>query len=76
MISSLQGTRLSPGQRRRLEQQRLLKPAFLNPVLSQQVDAVLAELEQRKKDSVVPEKIWTHDSESHGTVSVAEWMFS
>ncbi|KPX49170.1 hypothetical protein ALO68_200102 [Pseudomonas syringae pv. helianthi] len=70
-----QGTQLSPGQRRMLEQQRHVRD-FMNPVLTQQVAETLALIEVRKEQGVKPEKIWFQDRESswQGTISVAEWM--
>ncbi|OSN67632.1 hypothetical protein BV349_01637 [Pseudomonas syringae pv. actinidiae] len=70
-----QGTQLSPGQRRMLEQQRHVKQ-FMNPVLTQQVAETLAVIEVRKEQGTKPERIWFVDRESswQGTISVAEWM--
>lgn len=74
MIVSFQGTRLSAGQRRTLENQERCKAAFLNPVLQASVEETLKKVEQRKEQGVKPEKLWTLDYQSEGTVSVAEWM--
>ncbi|MED7670972.1 hypothetical protein GXB78_27595 [Pseudomonas moraviensis subsp. stanleyae] len=74
MIVSFQGTRLSAGQRRTLENQERCKSAFLNPVLQASVEETLKKVEQRKEQGVKPEKLWTLDYQSEGTVSVAEWM--
>jgi hypothetical protein len=74
MIVSFQGTRLSAGQRRTLENQERCKAAFLNPVLQMSVDETLKKVDQLKEQGVKPEKLWTPDYQSKGTVSVAEWM--
>lgn len=74
MIVSLQGSQLSPGQRRNLALQQQVKGAFLNPVLAESVEATLKAMEVRKEQGVKPERIWFKDSEVFGTVSVAEWM--
>lgn len=71
---SFQGTRLSAGQRRTLENQERCKAAFLNPVLQMSVDETLKKVDQLKEQGVKPEKLWTPDYQSIGTVSVAEWM--
>lgn len=71
---SFQGTRLSAGQRRTLENQERCKAAFLNPVLQMSVDETLKKVDQLKEQGVKPEKLWTPDYQSKGTVSVAEWM--
>ncbi|KPZ27800.1 hypothetical protein [Pseudomonas coronafaciens] len=73
MITSLQGTQLSPGQRRMLEQQRHVKQ-FMNPVLTQQVAETLAVIEVRKEQGAKPERIWFIDRQEKGTPSMAEWM--
>lgn len=69
------GTQLSPGQRRMLEQQRHIK-SFMSPVLEQQVVQILAVLDVRKEQGAKPEKQWFESREDSwtGTVSVAEWM--
>ena len=71
---SFQGTRLSAGQRRTLENQERCKAAFLNPVLQMSVEETLKKVDQLKEQGVKPEKLWTPDYQSKGTVSVAEWM--
>ncbi|WP_238214275.1 hypothetical protein [Pseudomonas sp. PAGU 2196] len=70
---SFQGAQLSPGQRRRLEQQRQVQ-AFLSPVLAEQVSQTLAVLDIRKEQGAKAEKVWTLASETRGTPSIAEWM--
>lgn len=72
---SFQGSQLSLGQRRMLEQQRHVK-SFMNPVLTQQVAETLLTMEVRKEQGAKPERIWFVDRESSwtGTISVAEWM--
>lgn len=72
---SFQGSQLSPGQRRMLEQQRHVN-SFMNPVLTQQVAETLLTMEVRKEQGAKPELIWFVDRESSwtGTISVAEWM--
>lgn len=71
---SSQGTSLSAGQRRTLEFQERCKAAFLNPVLTMSVEETLKKVDQLKEQGVKPEKMWSIDYQSHGTVSVAEWM--
>jgi len=72
--ASFQGTKLSAGQRRTLENQERCKAAFLNPVLQQSVEDTLKKVDQLKEQGVKPERMWTLDYQSSGTVSVAEWM--
>jgi len=73
-IVSFQGTRLTAGQRRTLENQERCKAAFLNPVLQMSVEETLKKVDQLKEQGAKPEKLWTVDYQSQGTVSVAEWM--
>ena len=70
---SFQGTQLSPGQQRRLEQQRQVQ-AFMNPVLADQVAQTIQVLEARKEQGAKPEKQYFLVSESRGTTCIAEWM--
>lgn len=70
---SFQGTQLTSGQKLRLQQQQHIK-AFMNPVLADQVAVTLAVIELRKEQGTKPEQIWFKDSESHGTISMAEYM--
>ena len=70
---SFQGTQLTAGQKLRLQQQQHVK-AFMNPVLADQVATTLAVIELRKEQGAKPEQIWFKDYESHGTVSMAEYM--
>jgi len=70
---SFQGTQLTSGQKLRLQQQQHVK-AFMNPVLADQIAVTLAVIELRKEQGVKPEQIWFFDYESHGTVSMAEFM--
>lgn len=70
---SFQGAQLSPGQRRRLEQQRQVQ-AFMTPVLAEQVAQTIEVLEIRKEQGAKPEKQWFLVSDTHGTISIAEWM--
>lgn len=74
MIHSHQGTKISTGQRQQLAFRERCKAAFLNPVLQASVEETIKLVEQRKEQGVKPERIWTRDFESTGTVSVAEWM--
>jgi hypothetical protein len=74
MIVSHQGTSLSPGQLRNLAFQNRCKAAFLNPILADSVEKTLVVLEERKQAGVKPEQVWFFDYETHGTVSVADWM--
>jgi len=71
---SFQGGQLTPGQRRNLEFQQRLKPAFLNPVLCQQVQETLKAVEVRKEQGIKPERVWFPEPQQTGTVSIAEWM--
>lgn len=73
-IVSFQGTRLTAGQRRTLENQERCKAAFLNPVLQTSVEETLKKVDQLKEQGAKPEKLCTVDYQSQGTVSVAEWM--
>lgn len=74
MIVSHQGTRITAGQRQQLAFRERCKAAFLSPVLKQTVDETLKAVEQRKEQGVKPEQIWFFDSQSSGTLCVAEWM--
>lgn len=74
MIVSFQGARLSPGQCRQLEFQRKSRPAFLNPVLADQVMETLKAVEVRKELVVKPERVWFTVRQEAGTFSIAEWM--
>jgi len=38
------------------------------------VEETLKKVDQLKEQGVKPEKMWSIDYQSHGTVSVAEWM--
>ncbi|QLG93145.1 hypothetical protein HZF02_14750 [Pseudomonas yamanorum] len=71
---SFQGGQLTPGQRRSFEFQQRLKPAFMNPVLAQQVEQTLKAVEARKEQGVKPERIWVVERQETGTTCVAEWM--
>ena len=70
---SFQGAQLSPGQRRRLEQQRQVQ-AFMSPVLAEQVAQTIEVLEVRKEQGAKPEKQWFLVSETRGTTCIAEYM--
>ena len=70
---SFQGIQLSPGQQRRLEQQRHVQ-AFMSPVLAEQVAKTIESLDIRKEQGAKPEKQWFLVSESRGTTCIAEWM--
>lgn len=70
---SFQGAQLSPGQQRRLEQQRQVQ-AFMNPVLAEQVAKTIEVLEIRKEQGAKAEKQWFLVSDTRGTPSFAEWM--
>ncbi|MFP3403594.1 hypothetical protein SB757_03075 [Pseudomonas sp. SIMBA_065] len=70
---SFQGTQLSPGQQRRLEEQRQVQ-AFMNPVLAEQVSQTIKTLDARKEQGAKPEKQWFLVSDTRGTPSFAEWM--
>jgi len=70
---SFQGVQLSKGQRQRLEAEKHVK-SFLNPVLQQQVEATIKELQVRKEQGQKPEQIWFPDYQLKGTPSIAEFM--
>lgn len=70
---SFQGTQLSPGQQRRLDQQRQVQ-AFMNPVLAEQVAETIKVLDQRKEQGAKPDRQWFLVSDTRGTPSFAEWM--
>lgn len=70
---SFQGVQLSKGQRQRLEAEKHVK-SFLNPVLQQQVQQTLKELEVRKVEGAKPERVWFLESQSFGTPSFAEYL--
>ncbi|WP_026020437.1 hypothetical protein [Pseudomonas putida] len=70
---SFQGAQLSPGQQRRLEQQRQVQ-AFMSPVLAEQVAQTIQVLDARKEQGAKPEKQWFLVSETRGTTCIAEWM--
>ena len=70
---SFQGTQLSPGQQRRLEQQRQVQ-AFMNPVLAEQVAQTIKVIDERKEQGAKPERQWFPVSDTRGTPSFAEWM--
>ena len=74
MITSLQGSRISSGQRKQLDFQNRCKAAFLNPVLADSVAATIKIMDERKEQGVKPEKIWFPERQETGTCSVAEWM--
>ena len=72
---SFQGSRLTSGQRLRLQQQAHVR-SFMHPVLAESVAKTVKELEARKEQGDKPEKIWFLDRSSswQGTISIAEWM--
>lgn len=70
---SFQGTQLSPGQQRRLDQQRQVQ-AFMNPVLAEQVAETIKVLDQLKEQGAKPDRQWFLVSDTRGTPSFAEWM--
>lgn len=70
---SFQGSRLTPGQRERLEHQRRIK-SILNPVLVDQVSQIIAVLEVRKEQGIKHDRVWVLDYECKGTLCIAEWM--
>jgi hypothetical protein len=71
---SLQGISLTRGQRERLQQQQLVRGAFLNPVLAQSLVDTIKELDARKEQGLKPERVWFPDRQETGTISLAEWM--
>jgi hypothetical protein len=66
---SFQGAQLTAGQRRTLEQQKRLKPAFLGDHLQQMLDDTFAKLEALKAQDAVPENPnkYSHDYSRKGT---------
>lgn len=70
---NFQGTALTPGQRRILEQQHHVR-SLMKPALKEQVAQTLAVLEARKEQGVKSERIWTLERQETGTTCVAEWM--
>ncbi|OCX95303.1 MAG: hypothetical protein BFD77_08035 [Pseudomonas sp. CO183] len=68
---SFQGTQLTSGQRRRLQEQQQARP-FVNPVLQQQVNETLAALDARQSQGIKPERQWFLEFEAKGTPCVAE----
>lgn len=71
---SMQGIQLTPGERQRLALQQQARASFLNPVLQDQVEQTIRQLDVRKEQGAKPEKVWFPDYQSYGTPSVAEWM--
>ncbi len=68
---SFQGTQLTSGQRRRLQEQQQARP-FVNPVLQQQVTETLAALEARQSQGIKPERQWTLLEQQSGTPCFAD----
>ena len=68
---SFQGTQLTSGQRRRLEEQQRTR-AFMNSVLQQQVTETLAALDSRQSQGIKPERQWFLDRQERGTPCVAD----
>jgi len=68
---SFQGTQLTSGQRRRLQEQQQARP-FVNPVLQQQVNETLAALEARQSEGIKPERQWFLERQERGTHCVAD----
>lgn len=68
---SFQGTQLTSGQRRRLQEQQQARP-FVNPVLQQQVNQTLAALEARQSQGIKPERQWFLEPQERGTPCVAD----
>tara|TARA_Y100001972_G_C7455570_1_gene232845 strand:+ start:160 stop:390 length:231 start_codon:yes stop_codon:yes gene_type:complete len=68
---SFQGTQLTTGQRRRLQEQQQAR-AFVNPILQQQVNDTLAAIDSRKQLGAKPERQWFLVHQERGTPCVAE----
>jgi len=68
---SFQGTQLTSGQRRRLQEQQQARP-FVNPVLQQQVNETLAALDARQSQGIKPERQWFLERQERGTPCVAD----
>lgn len=66
---SFQGTQLTAGQRRSMAFQQQTRAAFLNPVLQQQVDQAMAEMDRRKAQGLKAENPnkYTLDYATKGT---------
>lgn len=60
---SFQGTRLTDGQRRRMDKEREMRSAFINPFLTEQVDSTFRAVEALKER-------WFDDYEEKGTLCV------
>jgi hypothetical protein len=68
---SFQGTQLTAGQRRTIQQQQAAR-AFVNPILQQQVNDTLAAIDRRKELGTKPERQCFLDRQERGTPCVAE----
>jgi len=68
---SFQGTQLTTGQRRRLDDQQRTR-AFMNSTLQQQVTETLAAVEARQSKGIKPERQWFLVHQERGTPCVAE----
>lgn len=68
---SFQGTQLTAGQRRRLDEQQRTR-AFMNSVLQQQVSETLASLDSRQSQGIKPERRWFLERQERGTPCVAD----
>ncbi|WP_411959592.1 hypothetical protein ACK56M_14665 [Pseudomonas sp. s4] len=71
---SFQGIQLTSGQRQRLARENKVRDSFINPVLAQQVEQTLNNVEIRKEQGAKPERLWTLEHQETGTTCIAEWM--
>ncbi|WP_416199626.1 MAG: Transposase [Pseudomonas helleri] len=71
---SMQGTQLSPLQRRQLAFQKQVHQSFMSPVLANQVKQTLKAVETLKEQGAKPARVWFVECQEAGTISVAEWM--
>ncbi|WP_312254165.1 hypothetical protein [Stutzerimonas nitrititolerans] len=68
---SFQGTQLTSGQRRRLDEQQRTR-AFMNSTLQQQVSETLATLDSRQSEGRKPERPWFLERQERGTPCIAD----
>lgn len=64
---SFQGTQLTKGQKRRMNEQRQARSSFINPVLARQVEQTFKAVEALKE-------LWFFDYEEKGTLCIVDWV--
>lgn len=71
---SFQGAQLTPGQRRQIALQQQHKTAFLNPILVQQMEQTLAEVDRMRAAGIKGENPnqFKHESTTKGTPWVGD----